>query len=278
MMLLISAAVVALLAVLAVGVVSAQEQTATPEPSTSSADANGSVLSQLLQVIADDLSLQPQDILQQMRGQTLADIIKANNGDLDKITADITAAVTEHVKQAVTDGVLTQERADQILSNLDSTVKNALQGSGFLRGFVLGNLAGRQPNMPRAFGFGGRNNQRAPQLGGLRPDILGVDVRPLLNAVQDALKLNPRDIAQELRDGKTLSDVITSHGGDPAAIENAALATATQKLDQVRENGSLTLEQETAMINGLKAFYDAALNGNFRMQPPQPATTTSAPI
>ena len=256
-------------AISVVGVVSAQDTTPQPAPSTA---GNEPIMRQLLQIVADDLSLQPQDILQQMRGQTLADIIKANNGDLTKITADIAAAVTDRVNQAVTDGQLTQDRATQILTNLPTTIQNALQGQGPLSAARGG------------FGFGGRNNGqnrqnplRGPQLGGLRPDMLGVDIRPLLSAVEDATKLTPRQIADQIRSGKTLSEVISANGGDPTAVETAAIATATKRLDQVRTNGNLTQDQENAMIGGLKAFYDAVLNGNFRPQP-QPMTTGSAPI
>ncbi len=249
-------------AISVVGVVSAQEATPQPMPSTA---GNEPILRQLLQVVAADLSLQPQDILQQMRGQSLADVIAANSGDLTKITADITSAITERINQAVSDGQLTQQRADQFLANLDMTVQNALSGSG--------------PLAQRRGGFGGRfggqpgNGQRAPLNGGLRPGRLALDVRPLLKAAEDATQLTPLQIAQEIRGGKTLAEVITAHGGDPAAVETAALVTATQNLDEARTNGRLTQDQENAMVTGLKAFYDAVLNGNFR-----PQTTTSAPI
>jgi hypothetical protein len=262
--------IIAVIAAISVaGVVSAQETTPQPAPPTA---GNEPIMRQLLQIVADDLSLQPQDILQQMRGQTLADIIKANNGDLTKITADITSAVTARVNQAVTDGQLTQDRANQILGNLDTIIQNALQGNGPLSA-ARGGFGGR--------GFGGPQNgqggPRGPQTGGLRPDMLGIDIRPLLSAVEDATKLNPREIAEQIRGGKTLSEVITANGGDPAVVESAAIATATQKLDQIRTNGNLTQDQENAMVNGLKAFYDAVMNGNFRPQP-QPQSTGSAPI
>ena len=244
-------------AVSVVGVVSAQDQTPPPAPATT---GNVSILRQLLQVVADDLDLQPQDILQQMRGQSLADVIAANNGNLEKITADITSTITDRVNQAVADGKLTQERADQFLGNLDTAVQNALQGNGPLAQRRNGGQRGNAP--------------RGPLNGGLRPNMLGLDVRPLLSAAQDATQLLPLQLAQEMRGGQTLAEVITAHGGDPAAVESTAIATATQQLDKVRENGNLTQEQETSMLDGLKAFYDAVLNGNFR-----PMTTTeSAPI
>ena len=237
-------------AVSVVGVVSAQDTTPPPVPATA---GNEPILRQFMQIVADDLDLQPQDILQQMRGQSLADVIAANNGDLDKITADITSAITDRINQAVADGKLTQERADQFLGNLDTAVQNALQGNGPLAQRRNGGLGGLRGNAPRG-----------PLNGGMRPNMLGLDVRPLLSAAQDATQLTPLQLAQEIRDGKTLAEVITAHGGDPAAVESTAIATATTQLEKVRENGNLTQEQETSMLNGLKAFYDAVLNGNFR--------------
>ena len=51
-----------------------------------------------------------------------------------QITADITAAITDRVNQAVTDGKLTQERADQILGNLDDTVQQRAAMAQLSRG------------------------------------------------------------------------------------------------------------------------------------------------
>src|SRR5579862_3319527 len=93
---LVAFAVIAIIAV--VGVVSAQATT--PEPTTPQAQqatpmpstAGRGIFGQLLQIVATDLDMQPQDLLQQLRGQTLAQVIQSKNGDVTKITADINAA------------------------------------------------------------------------------------------------------------------------------------------------------------------------------------------
>ena len=232
------------------------------------------MLRQLLQIVATDLNVQPQDILQQMRGKTLAEVIQANNGDVTKITADITTAVTTAVNQAVTSGQLTQDRANQILSNLSTTVQDALQGNGI---FGFGGRGLGTPGL-NGGGFGGRGfgGQQRHGTRPLRQDMLGVDVRPLISAAADATKLTAQQIAEQIRGGKTLGEVITANGGDPAVVESTAITTATQALDKFRTNGSLTQDQENAMVNGLKAFYDAVLNGAFRQQV-TPASTAVAP-
>ncbi len=271
--------VIAVIAVISVvGVVSAQSSTPEPAPQAQPGQpmptTAGGILPQLVQVVATDLDMQPQDLLQQLRGQTLAQIIQSRNGDMTKITADIAAAVTTTVNQAVTDGRLTQDRADQILGNLSTTIQNALNGQGpFGLGGQgdFGGFGGRDGNQgPRGFGgrgFGGGQFFSRPGVGGVGQGALDRDIRPLLQAVADATKLTPQQIAQEMRQqNETLAQVITAHGGDVATIVNNAVMTATQRLDQFRQNGTLTQDQETDIINGLKAFYTATLNGAFHIQ------------
>ncbi len=268
---LIIVSVVAVLAV--VGVVSAQEQTpaAPPAPVTPGRGLFGAagrepVLGDLLQLVADDLGVQPQDILQQMRGKTLADVIADNGGDLNQITADVTAAVTERINQAVTDGSLTQERADQILGSLDDAVQRALSGNGALA--QLRDRLGGRPGLNN--GRGQLPNNRAPFQQLDRPFVQD-GVRPLLNAATDATGLTAQELGQELRSGKSLSDVITENGGDPATVVSDALAAAKTQLDEAVTNGRLTQDQEDAIVNGLQALYDAFMNNTFT--PRQPAST-----
>jgi hypothetical protein len=298
--LIIVTVIAAIAAISVVSVVSAQEQTATPEPSTAGAAAvgpagNGALLGQLLQIVAADLNLQPQDIRQQLRGQSLANLIEANHGDVAKITSDITAAITDRIHQAVANGTLTQERADQILGGLDAMIESVLQGNGPMtqlrNRFGLNPRQNGLPGQPgNGFGFGGRQTlpggrfgqgqgqgNRGGAMHDFRQQYRGTNIGVLLRTVRTATNLNARQLAAEMRGGKTLSDVITAHGGDPAAIENVAIQTVTLQLDQRRQNGVLTQEQETAILNGLKAAYDAALNGSFPMpmggaEPDNPAS------
>ncbi|MCC6801328.1 MAG: hypothetical protein IT319_00485 [Anaerolineae bacterium] len=249
--------IVSLIAVLAtVGVVGAQDagQPSAP-PDRPGMGQRGDrlqnrfqVLGDLAQIVADDLGIERAELVQQLREQTLEEVITAMGGDIDQITADVTAALTERVNQAVADGKLAQERADAILASLDDVVQRAL--SGELRG-VLRDSIGRL----------GRGD-RLPLV--QRPFLN--DTRPLINAASDAIGLTGQEIAQALRDGKTLSEVITENGGSPDAIVASAIALVKETLDPAVANGRLTQEQEDAMLSGLEAFYDAVMNGAFRTE------------
>lgn len=202
------------------------------------------VLRELLQIVADELALEPRALADLLRDQTLAEVITAQNGDAAAITAAVEAALTERIHQAVTDGSLTQERANLLLGNLEETVTNAINGA--YRDLRDGLRGGDRPGQ-----------------GGLRGGWLG-ETRPLINAAADATGLTPLEIGQAVRGGQTLGEVITANGGDSAAVVSAAVATVTEKLDEAVSNGRITEEQERAMIGGLQAFYEAVLNGALR--------------
>jgi hypothetical protein len=205
----------------------------------------GDILRELLQIVADDLQMEPRDILEQLRGQSLADVIAAQNGDVAMITANVVAAMTERINQAVADGNLAQERADLLLGSLEETVTNAING------------------VYRDLRDGLRGGDR-PGQGGMRGGGLLGDTRPLINAAVEATGLTAQEIGQAVRGGQTLSEVISANGGDPAAVVSAAIASVTEKLDAAVTNGRITAEQESAMIGGLQAFYEAVLNGALR--------------
>ena len=247
---------------LVVSVVGAQE--ATPEPQPPQVQGippvgmrfgnfvDDGLLRELINIVTDDLGITPAEIIQQMRGQTLAQVIEANGGNVDDITAKITAAVTDRLNQAVADGNLTQDRADQALANLPDLIQRSLNGEfgGMLDERLQGAPNGRGQMLPRQ----GERHPRVQQF------LDRLDARaPLMNAIIDATGLDGRELAQQLQSGSTLSEIITANGGDPAAVEAAALDKVKARLDEAVSNGNMTQEQEDTVIAGVQAFYDAAL-------------------
>ncbi len=247
---------------LVVSAVAAQDATPEPQPPQAQRNLPGmgllgrfgddGLLRELVSIVTDDLGIQPADLLQQLRGQTLADVITANGGSVDDITAKITAAVTDRVNQAVADGNLTQDRADQVLANLPDLIQRALNGE--FGGMLDGRFGGRGQMMPP---MGQGQGQRLPRV---QQFMDRLDVRaPLMNAIVDATGLNGRELAQQIQSGSTLSEIITANGGDPAAVEAAAIDKVKTRLDEAVSNGNMTQEQEDTVIAGVQAFYDAAL-------------------
>ena len=108
------------------GVVGAQDATATP--------AVGGVtpIRTVIQIVADQTGLKPGEITRQLaQGMTLADIIQANNGNVQTIVDQSITKITAEINQAVASGAMTQDRANQILANLKDQVTKGINGDLF---------------------------------------------------------------------------------------------------------------------------------------------------
>jgi hypothetical protein len=62
-------------------------------------------------------------------GKTLREIAEENGADTDEIVAQVVAAETERVNQAVADGSLEQADADAYLADLETQAKELLEGT-----------------------------------------------------------------------------------------------------------------------------------------------------
>jgi len=82
----------------------------------------------LIAAVAEATSLDQREIMTQTReGKTLLEIVEANGADADQIVAQVVAAETERVNQAVADGSMAQADADQSLADLEARVKTILE-------------------------------------------------------------------------------------------------------------------------------------------------------
>lgn len=95
---------------------------------------------QTLAAVAKVLGMSTDDVLSALRGGgTLADLAKKQGKSEDDVIAAIVAAVKARIALAVTDGQLTQARADQMTSTLQQRVKDAVEnGHAFGRPLVGG--------------------------------------------------------------------------------------------------------------------------------------------
>ncbi|MBK8025679.1 MAG: hypothetical protein IPK19_30875 [Chloroflexi bacterium] len=194
------------------------------------------LLRSVVDIVSNQTGLAPLELLQQIRStdQTIAEIITANGGSVDAVSAEVIAAITNAVNEAVANGRLTQERADEVLSNLPQNVDQALSSD--------------------------------PQRGG-RVDRGVVDLlrdRALGRAVEEATGLSPREVLEQVRSGKTLGEVIAENGGEPQAVIDSVLASATERLAQAVENGRLTQEQADERLAQLEVRLNDLMNGTLR--------------
>lgn len=123
--LLIIFSVFAVMLVIGAGVIYAQG----PADGQGDCRGRGPGAGHLIDTIAEALEMEPADIIAQVQDEaTLAEVIEANGGDVEAIKADLVAAATERINQAVEDGWLTQEEADEKLADLETHINDILNG------------------------------------------------------------------------------------------------------------------------------------------------------
>ncbi|MCL4252398.1 MAG: hypothetical protein KJ043_01300 [Anaerolineae bacterium] len=185
---------------------------------------------EIIEAIAEATGLEPQEIMQQLRdGGTLADIITENGGDVNNIIAILIGLVTDKTNQAVTDGVITQERADEILANAETRITNMLNNP-----------------LPE----GGRGEGR-----GNRPHFEGV----FLNALEDA-GVTREDVRAQLEGGATLRQVLTDAGLDVASLTAEVLTNAQTRLDEQVANETITAEEAAERLSRLETRINELLD------------------
>jgi len=209
-----------------VGMVSAQD------------DANrngvrGGIIREVLEVVSTETGLPIRDIISQMQpdGATLADVVEANGGSVANVVSTSVANITERTNQAVVDGTITQEQADNLLSNLEQVITDGINGDlsrGSNNGSPRGNMA-----------------------------------RVLLAAITDETGMDAQSVLQAVRDGSTLAEVIEANGGTVTNVVASATATVTEHVNNAVANGNMTQEQADNILGSLEQTLTDILNGEF---------------
>ena len=146
----------------------------------------------------------------------------------EKLRDALAAAQDAQLDEAVKDGDLTQKQADAI--------EQAREQSGrVLGGPVLRGMHGG----PRLHLRGG---PRGPGLRGLglRGGLFG-DLAKALGTTQD-------ELIEQLRDGRSVSDVAKANGKTLAGVRSAVKAAAKTRLDKAVADGDLTRKQAEAIL------------------------------
>jgi DNA-directed RNA polymerase specialized sigma24 family protein len=145
-------------------------------------------------------------------GKRIDELAEELGVDLADVEAAVQAAREEMVQQAVEDGTITQEQADQILS-------------GEFRG-------GRD-------GRGGHG-------GG--PGVIDRDV--IKEAIAGALGITVEELEAAHEEGKNLAELAEELGVDLADVEAAVQAAVEEMVQQAVEDGTITQEQADQILSG----------------------------
>ncbi len=196
---------------------------------------------EVLDVIVEQTSLEPREIVQRLRdGETLAEVITAEGGDVEAVRAAALEQAQSRIDNGLENGVITQEQADLLNAELALVVDDMLNGE------LMDRFEGRErgPRGDRGFGgFGGGE---------------------VVDTLEAETGLTGREIAERVRDGETLAEVITAEAGDVEVVRSAALEQGQARIDQAVENGRIDETRAAELTEQLEAMVDDALNGELR--------------
>ena len=204
------------------GIALAQEEPedSTPAPYQHPGDHNcgighpGGLLSHIAEAAGLDLETFRQGAVD---GKSINTILEENGLDPAAIQAEALQLLQAELDQAVTDGKLTQDQADTIAARAAEALPTFMETVGAHPGFG---------------GFGDR--MKGILFGGFTTaaEVIGIDTA---------------DLAQAVRDGKTIADVANENGVAPQTVIDALVAEMNTHIDQAVTDGRITAERAEEM-------------------------------
>jgi len=180
----------------------------------------------LLQAASDATGMQPFDIQAQVRaGQAIAQIITAHGASVEAVISSAVNSATDNINQAVNDGCLNQDQADNMtanLQNLFTTMVNHSPASGIIQ---------RQ---------------------------IGVGVIRLAGVMTSE---RPAQIRLQMRAGQTLAEILAAHSVDLNTFIGAAVAQVQNRLDQAVQLGRIQQSTEGQLLDTFRQRLTDLLNG-----------------
>ena len=172
------------------------------------------------------------------RDALLRDAAQRLNVSPGELRSALEGAFGDQLDQAVREGRLTQQQADQI--------KQQIARYGLPLGGPMGGPGGPGPGHGLAFGFG---------FG--RPGPFGAG----LDAAASYLGLTQAQLARQLRSGRSLADIARAQGKPVDGLEQALLDAARTELDRAVSDGKLTSDQRDRILSELREHVDDLVNG-----------------
>jgi AraC-like DNA-binding protein len=171
---------------------------------------------------------------------------------LDKIKTAYADAFGDTLTQAVQDGKLTQDQADQMRTEFDDR-----QAQDTLPGFMgpFGHRGGKGPGEFGEFGFG--RGGFGHGMGGLK-----------LESFAQSLNMTEADLMTALQGGKTITAIAEEQKVDLAQVKTSVLADLKTNLDQSVQDGKLTQEMADQIYDQFSTNFDTMVTQTWPMHGP----------
>jgi ribosomal protein S20 len=194
----------------------------------------------LVREAAAATATRPMQVIQARRnGQSLTDYIIENGADPDAVSSAVLTQITERIQQAVENGRITAEQAEALESRAETAIAEAMTST--------------EPIFNRRLSRNDNPN---------RPGLPQLDLQ-IREILTEATGLTGLEIAQQLRSGTTLAQVIEDSGADVAAVSAQILDKAQARLDEAVSNGRITQEQADELMARAAERLDNLLNREF---------------
>lgn len=142
---------------------------------------------------------------------------------------DRQSVLSNSLKKLVANGTITQAQADAILAEVASEQK--AQKDTF------------------------KNHAKR----GLPEGAMGI-LRGATAAVAKSIGITPDELRTELASGKSVAEIATAHGVDPATVVAAIASEADTRIDALVSDGTLTADQATTLKSGLNTLVENFVN------------------
>lgn len=248
--LIASAAVSAVLATGGVAVAGAAD---TPDSApAAAADGQGARLFRAIQaaakVAAETIGVDVSELRDAVRtGKTIAEIATEHGVDPATVVAAVVAAGRTRIDEAVTDGRLDEERATKLEERLPEIADRLVNSSP-------------RPHRDGSDRVRSLRRQAIRQAAEVAAETIGVEVSELRDAV---------------RQGRTVADVATDHGVDPATVVDAVIAEAKARIDQDVADGRIDEERAAKLEARFPELADRFVSSLPQRQAPAEDTASS---
>jgi hypothetical protein len=180
----------------------------------------------LLKVAADYIGLDRKALVTELRqGRSLAQVATAQGKPVAGLKQALRSAVIAKLDQRVAAGTLTSEQRRHVVSRLDARVDRIVDRVW---------KAGTQPG--RAWKQG------------------------LMKTAAGYVGLTRKELATELRAGKSLAQVAAAQGKSAEGLEQALLNAVKTRLDQLVAAGDLTADRRQALLSRIEARIEKIVN------------------
>lgn len=184
------------------------------------------------EVLEETIGLSAEEIRDAMaEGSTLAEVAETQGVSEDALITALVDAATERIDQAVADGDLDADEAEERKAGLEERISE---------------MVNREPG--ENFGERGRRGHRGAGM-----------LRGGLDAVEETLGLTAEEIKAGFDEGKSLADLAAEQGISADELADALVAQATERLDAAVADGKIDEDRAASAAEQLEERIDQAI-------------------